>query len=319
MRTAVDTRVALNEDSLQPLETDARPGAPDAEAHPSEREAQKLVKPYQGMAAWPTIVLAAAIVGGFAVVCWMAVTGLISLWSGLLLNTVILYASQTPLHEACHGNIAGRDGRWMWLNHVVGYACGSILLHDYKAFRALHLMHHRDTNDRAFDPDHWVKVSNPLLVFVRCLTIVAYYNHFFFKMVVFRPEVPGNKTLSMQVIGSYWLLYTVAFWIAAFGYWREVLALWLGPHVLASAAIIYFFAYLTHQPHRETDRYRDTNIFWFKGRLSGRVVSWLYLFQNYHLIHHLFPRVPFYLYGRAFQDLQPILKRERAHIYEFGG
>jgi fatty acid desaturase len=27
------------------------------------------------------------------------------------------------------------------------------------------------------------------------------------------------------------------------------------------------------------------------------VVNWLYMFQNFHLIHHLFPRIPFYLSG----------------------
>jgi beta-carotene hydroxylase len=42
------------------------------------------------------------------------------------------------------------------------------------------------------------------------------------------------------------------------------------------------------------------------------------MFQNFHLIHHLFPRVPFYLYSKAFRSLKPVLERERAHIYEFG-
>jgi beta-carotene hydroxylase len=44
----------------------------------------------------------------------------------------------------------------------------------------------------------------------------------------------------------------------------------------------------------------------------------VYMFQNFHLIHHLFPRVPFYLYPRAFRSLRPVLEKERAHIYEFG-
>ena len=44
----------------------------------------------------------------------------------------------------------------------------------------------------------------------------------------------------------------------------------------------------------------------------------LYGFQNFHLIHHLFPRVPFYLYPKAFRSLKPVLEREKAHIYEFG-
>ena len=47
-------------------------------------------------------------------------------------------------------------------------------------------------------------------------------------------------------------------------------------------------------------------------------VNWLYMFQNFHLIHHLFPRIPFYLYPQAFQRLTPVLEKEQAHIYLFG-
>ncbi len=42
------------------------------------------------------------------------------------------------------------------------------------------------------------------------------------------------------------------------------------------------------------------------------------MFQNFHLIHHLFPRVPFYNYPKAFRSLKPVLDQEQAHIYEFG-
>lgn len=282
-----------------------------------ERRAQTLVRPYQGMVAWPSALLGLAILGSFATVCWAGATGQIPLWLGLILNSLILYACQTPLHEACHGNIAGRDSRFMWLNHIIGFLCGAILLHEYRAFRATHLMHHRDTNNPELDPDHWVKVKSPLMVVWRCLTIFAFYNHFFFKHIVFNRDVPGNRKLAMHVIAVYWGLYTIMFWLLVFGFWQELLALWVGPHILGSAIIIFFFAYLTHEPHDETDRYRDTNVFQVKGPLE-RIVNWLYLYQNYHLIHHLFPRVPFYLYPQAFDDLRPVLEGEGAHIYEYG-
>ena len=94
--------------------------------------------------------------------------------------------------------------------------------------------------------------------------------------------------------------------------------LWIFPHILASALIIYFFAYLTHKPHVAKERYRDTNVFWFRGRISEPLVNWLYMFQNFHLIHHLFPRVPFYLYGDAFRSVKPVLEQENARIFEFG-
>ncbi len=283
----------------------------------ADREAQKLIKPFQGSLAWPSVLFGLGCIASFATVVTLATRGVIPLWAGLVLNSLILYATQTPLHEACHGNIAGRESRWMWLNHLIGFICGAMLLHEYKAFRALHLMHHRDTNHSEFDPDHWVKVRNPLQVLLRCLTIVPYYNYFFFKQVTLNPDGPGNKETAMHVIATYWGLYSIAFWLIVAGYWQEVLALWLGPHILASALIVFFFAYLVHQPHEAPERYRDTNLFRVSGPLAP-IVNWLYCFQNYHLIHHLYPRIPFYLYPQAFSEVRPILERQGAHIMEFG-
>jgi beta-carotene hydroxylase len=39
------------------------------------------------------------------------------------------------------------------------------------------------------------------------------------------------------------------------------------------------------------------------------------LFQNYHSIHHLFPRVPFYHYARLYQDIEEIMSAKGAPIY----
>ncbi|GJM01692.1 MAG: beta-carotene hydroxylase [Rhodomicrobium sp.] len=277
--------------------------------------ANKLIRPYQGMVAWPTVVMGFAVAASFITVITLGTLGIIPLWVGLILNSLVLYAAQTPLHEACHGNIAGRDGSKMWLNHLIGYLCGLVLMHEYKAFRHLHLAHHRDTNDEVLDPDHWVKVDNPWLAFFRCATIVFYYNHFFFKTVIFQVQDPAKRKLALHVIAAFWAIYAVIFWVAVMGFWREVLMLWLLPHYIASALIIYFFAYLVHQPHQETDRYRDTNLFLFKGWLS-KIVTWAYCYQNYHLIHHLYPRIPFYLYPEAFTDVRPLLEEEHSPIIE---
>jgi len=290
----------------------------DLPTAPADRQALGLVRPYLGMVAWPTVALALGILAAFGLVTTLATLRIIPLWLGLILNTLILYADQTPLHEACHGNIAGKDSKWLWLNHLVGHVCGGLLLHEYKAFRHMHLAHHRDTNNPDLDPDHWVAVQNPFRVLFRCLTIVYWYHQYFWKHIAFHAHIPGMRPLTIRIVVAYTILYGIAFWLSVFGWWREVLALWIVPHVLASALIIYFFAYLTHKPHEAHERYRDTNVFWVKGKLREPVVNWLYMFQNFHLVHHLFPRVPFYLYPKAFRSLKPVLDSERAHIYEFG-
>src|SRR5262245_66309460 len=102
--------------------------ARDAPNAPADRQALSLVRTYQGMVAWPTVLLAAGIVAAFALVTTLAVERTIPLWLGLILNTLILYADQTPLHEACHGNIAGKDSRWLCLHNLVVYLWWLILL-----------------------------------------------------------------------------------------------------------------------------------------------------------------------------------------------
>jgi beta-carotene hydroxylase len=296
------------------VESAAPRDEPNARA---DRQALQLVKPYQGMVAWNTVFVAIAIVAAFALVTTLATLRIIPLWLGLILNSFILYLDQTPLHEACHGNIAGRDSKFLWLNHLVGFVCGALLLHEYKAFRYMHLAHHRDTNDPDIDPDHWVAVQNPFLVLFRCFTIVWWYHQYFWKHIAFHAHIPGMRPLTLHIVAMYTIFYSVAFWLSVFGWWREVLLLWIVPHFIASAMIIYFFAYLTHKPHEVHERYRDTNVFWVKGKIMEPIVNWLYMFQNFHLIHHLFPRIPFYLYPRAFRDLKPVLDREKAHIYEY--
>lgn len=281
----------------------------------ADQQASKLIRPYQGEVAWPTVIMGLMIVAGFLLVCYLGTMRYIPLWLGLIINSLILYAAQTPLHEACHGNIAGRDSSKMWINHLIGYLCGWVLLHEYKAFRHMHLAHHRNPNNEELDPDTWVKVKNPLHVAFRCFTIVFYYNHFFFKNVAFKWREGKNLPLAIHIILSYTVLYSIMFWLAVFGWWREVLMLWLLPHYIASAMIIFFFAYLVHEPHEATDRYRDTNIFIFKN-WGHKLITWAYCFQNYHLIHHLYPRIPFYRYPEVYDEVKPILEGEKSNIIE---
>src|SRR5262245_57288792 len=171
----------------------------DAPNAPADRQALTLVKSYQGMVAWPTVALAFGILCAFILVIVLATMGIIPLCLGLILNTLILYADQTPLHEACHGNIAGKDSRYLFINHTVGYVCGTLLLHEYKAFRYMHLAHHRDTNNEEIDPDHWVAVEGPFKVLWRCLTIVFWYHQYFWRHIAFHAHIPGMRPLTIHI------------------------------------------------------------------------------------------------------------------------
>src|SRR6476619_8051578 len=191
----------------------------------ADRQALGLVRPYLCTVSWPTVFVAIGIVSSFILVTTLATMRIIPLWLGLILNSFILYLDQTPLHEACHGNIAGKDSNFLWLNNLVGYVCGAILLHEYKAFRYMHLAHHRDTNNPDLDPDNWVAVHGPFKVLWRCLTIVCWYQQYFWKHIAFHAHIPGMRLLTIHIALAYLIFYSIAFGLSVFGWWREVLAL----------------------------------------------------------------------------------------------
>ena len=38
-------------------------------------------------------------------------------------------------------------------------------------------------------------------------------------------------------------------------------------------------------------------------------------FQNYHAIHHLFPRVPFYHYAKIYDEIEAVMAEKGAPVY----
>jgi beta-carotene hydroxylase len=75
--------------------------------------------------------------------------------------------------------------------------------------------------------------------------------------------------------------------------------------------VLYLFAYIVHRPHAQAGRYVDTSTI----LLPAPQLSWLWMFQNYHSIHHLFPRVPFYKYERLYTEIEDIMAAKGAPVY----
>ena len=63
--------------------------------------------------------------------------------------------------------------------------------------------------------------------------------------------------------------------------------------------LAFSFDWLPHQPYaalQSEDRFRATHV------ISLPVLTPLWLWQNYHLIHHLYPAVPCYRYAQVWED-----------------
>lgn len=93
-----------------------------------------------------------------------------------------------------------------------------------------------------------------------------------------------------------------------FGWFPPAFLLWWLPSRLAGLPLAILFSWLPHVPFDSTERFHNTRITTFRGS------TWLLLQQDRHLIHHLYPSVPWYRYRAVFRELRPLLEAEGARI-----
>lgn len=240
--------------------------------------------------AWPTIVLAVSVIFSWSWVSWNTFFNDFSLGLACLLNTVLAYVSFTPQHDAVHGSISRKYPR---LNNWIGRMAGLPLFSPFYAFQRLHLAHHKHTNDPKNDPDFWSGRGPWYVLPFRWLTQELYYWYISFTRIR-----ETSKRKEKEVIFTIVLFYGIALGVACTGYFNAVLWAWIVPSRLASGLLAFLFDYLPHRPHKtrlSDDPFQATR------NIEGRGLSLLFLAQNYHLVHHVFPTVPFYRYLRLWR------------------
>jgi beta-carotene hydroxylase len=84
-----------------------------------------------------------------------------------------------------------------------------------------------------------------------------------------------------------------------------LLMVWLGPVAVAGVILELTGAWAVHYPHVSTHPLESTRM------LRGRLLQVLMLNQNYHLVHHLWPRIPWFRYGQAAASAEQAVRAHR--------
>jgi fatty acid desaturase len=248
---------------------------------------------------WQTIAI--SLVSACVIVAAMVLgaLGQMPVWVVGITVYFFVYLSYTALHEAVHQNITGSRHDIAWVNKVIGTLSAFFLFHSYEMHRTIHLTHHRTTNDPEHDPDHWVKGSNALMTALRSMTI--FHGYFFYCTRHW-----NDKNMRM----AYWvglrdtMISTGALvLVGVFVDWRLAVFGYLIPAALAAMTLGLLFDYVVHTPYIARARFENTRVFVFPGWLDT-LVTWGYVQQNYHGVHHAFPRIPFIKYREFFRATQ---------------
>lgn len=126
--------------------------------------------------ALPTVALATFCVVAHACTIHAASTAALSHQAASALCALFTYLAFTPMHDACHGSVASHPSL-RFLNNVVGSACGALFPLPFAAFKRMHLLHHKHTNDESLDPDVWAAKGPRLLLPLRWITVeLSYYS-----------------------------------------------------------------------------------------------------------------------------------------------
>lgn len=276
-------------------------------------EAQLDVLERQIAAQYMRIVPWGAVAWGLSnLLVWLALWPLVlmeyvPLWLAFPVATLNVMLCYLPSHEAQHNIIGARGSKLRWLNELVGHLSTIPMTVPFRVLRHTHLEHHAHTNDPQLDPDHSVNAPNGWL-FV-CNTLLRR-----------QPGAKANSayTDTLQRIGKghmildaviYQLVYLgVLVTMAWTGHAIEAALLWWLPRHVGLTYIEYYLSWAPHHPGKAQGRYHDTRA--FRSRL-GNALSFG---MQYHIVHHLYPRIPLSKTPAAYRALKPILQRRGCNL-----
>jgi fatty acid desaturase len=215
----------------------------------------------------------------------------------------------TFMHEAVHGTLFRRK----WLNWAFGIVALVPLMVSFVAFREDHLVHHR-FNRSPQDPDAFTMGKRGFLDF---LTFYAYaaiggvltlvhFNVLYPVMRFNRKQWAIHLFEMVLTIGTIWATLS---WASSEGILGHVLQVWLFPVLVFS--LLNSMRFIAE--HYETP--------WNQGRLAGtrtvvsnRLHSWFWNNINWHIGHHLYPRVPCYNLVKLHELIEPQIQSSGAIV-----
>ena len=248
----------------------------------------------------PTIAVPTVLLWLGSFIAWWAATAAVlcgvSRWwlvVTVVVQGLVTFSMFTVLHEAIH-HIVGRPD---WINQVFGRLSMPFvsLFGTFPVLAYIHIAHHRNTNKGIHDdPDAWSITGPRWQLPLRWLTIDAWYFRYYLVRLRQRPRKDALG-FAIQLVLALALVAT----LLILGYGRELVLIYFVPQRIGMGILAWWFDWLPHHGlvTAKTDRFRVARV-----RVGcERVLCLLLMYQNYHLVHHIHPAIPFYLYVKAWR------------------
>ena len=279
------------------------------------REIASLGERFAARTEWPTWLVIAAVYGGWITVLWLAGTGHLALALATPLLIALCAWHMSMQHELLHGH----PTRHVWLNKLLGWPPLSVW-YPYTLYRESHLEHHRDEDLTVPGVDPETNYVLPL----QWAELPAWRRTLWYarKSFIGRIVIGPPTSVAAMLAGSLRALRG--------GEWRQV-PMWLA-HVAAVVLLLaciqryagmpwwYYLVAVTWPAlglAMVRSLYEHRAAAHPKARIAineaGPLMRLLFLNNNYHLVHHDLPALPWFDLPRAYR-----LRRE-AYRQKCGG
>lgn len=250
--------------------------------------------------AWPTFALAIGALSAFVFVVVGTISGFMPIWVTIPLSTAVTYVMFSVAHEAHHYSLCSVR----WVNSVVGRLAWLFVVPMFSlpSWGYLHIQHHRYANDADKDPDMFATHAPTWQRPFRWALMDVCYASWYIRRLPDRlrqswrrPAAELAETVvvfSLSVAGICAAVLSGHFWTVA--------VVVLIPQRIGIVIMGWSFDWL---PHHDLDETQRTNRYQASRIRVGMewLLAPLMLSQNYHLVHHLHPWLPFYRYLRAWR------------------
>ncbi|BBX87468.1 fatty acid desaturase [Mycolicibacterium aubagnense] len=243
--------------------------------------------------AWPTVALFLAGAVAFAASTVAYLVGAVPTWVPIVVNAVVSFTMFTVAHDAIHYAISSTR----WVNGLVGRLAVPFVqpMISFPSFGFIHIEHHRHSNDDENDPDTFASHGPAWQLPLRWALLDVSYGGYLIRKLRGRPKAEVVETLACVTISVAGLIVA-----SMSGHFWTLAVVFIIPQRIAVVVLAWWFDWMPHHGLEDTqrsDRYRAT-----RTRVG---MEWLYtplmLSQNYHLVHHLHPSVPFYRYTKTWR------------------
>lgn len=254
--------------------------------------------------AWPTMTIAVVYLTADVVLWYLGFSQTVAPWICGVLAGVLGNWSFTVIHDGIHRSISSNQK----LNDLIARLVIGITIPwaTLELLRWGHARHHRFTGG-AQDPDRWSQGTWWQLPLRWALIDVGYI----IEVILTRdPVAMKHMRRTLVHLGVTIAAAAILTWQ---GYGEQVFWLFLVPSRIALVGLGFTFFWLPHVPHDTSQAENFTRASTVRVG-HERFMNIALQYQNFHLLHHMYPTTPHYNNTRLWHLLEPLLRQRELAI-----